>query len=122
MAATRGSKSSGSSGSKKSLKRVPLPSTVELAQELAVAVIREYGIPDEIMADLKAQLTRANVDPEVVRRLGTSYFDPHVGFPDHSGRPPGPPPGPPHGRKPKTQAAKKPAAKKKPASGKKPQK
>jgi hypothetical protein len=44
-------------------------STVELAKQLAAAVIREHGLPDEVAGKLR----EAGVSQEVLDRLGGDY-------------------------------------------------
>ena len=74
------------SKSKTSAGTNPVPTTVDLAKEFARAVIREHGIPEEALAELKDQLQAAGVDPAVVEKLGKSYSDPH-----YKPKPPKPP-------------------------------
>jgi hypothetical protein len=78
------------------------PTTVDLAKEFARAVIREHGVPEDVLADLKDQLKAAGVDPAVVEKLGRSYSDPHT----HYQKPPKPPK-PPKLPKPEKKAKKK---------------
>lgn len=51
--------------------------TVELAKKLALAVIREHGLPMEIQDELRA----AGVDEEVIERIGGRHYDaPHQSY------------------------------------------
>jgi hypothetical protein len=79
------------SKSKSSTPLAPVPTTVDLAKEFARAVIREHGVPEDVLAELKDQLKAAGVDPGVVEKLGTSYADPHKPYYPKPPKPPKPP-------------------------------
>ena len=50
--------------------------TVKLAQKLALAVIQEYGLPQEIKDALHKALEPYDVDPNIIERVG-GYWDDH---------------------------------------------
>ena len=58
-------------------RQAPKSRTVELAQKLALAVIREYGLPEEI----REELLDAGVSSIVIDKIGGAYDDhPHGAY------------------------------------------